>query len=426
MRKSIILIASIFLTVVPVFAALDIVQTNGEEDEPFYVLKNTSTGKVLGTFWDRANEKSDYGFESSISPTFVWSPDRDYVAVGYGNPRATAVCLYRVAGNSLKEIPIPSLSAEQSAPIDAITDTAATGTDIVRWQTDGTLLLRFWAAEEVKSEDQVQREPSVWADIEVSGGQARIVGTSIEEPSTPPAGMFPNPASPAGETLASIQPTNSDHAAPAEDDGFPAKGLVGIHRVTGKNPDGSTYEGTVEIRLVDGVIGMEWKTGTSVSRGNGLWIGGKTLGVALDDGMAIYSIVGQSDGQSLVGFWSGAGSAKAQPETILIGNPDITEMNFPAEPINGNYVSLRVVDDGQIETDVVISGGDLVKTVLLKSSGKATKCQGLALNGGLAFLTPAGISVLHQHFDHSGATSLVGKSLARDGRVTSESLSRSE
>jgi len=409
--------AVVFLAIATTFATLDIVQTSPEMEEPVYVLKNTDTGKIFGTFWDRANDKSDYGFESSISPTFVWSPDRAYVAVGYGNPRATAVCLYRVVGNSLKEVAIPALSTEQSEPIDAIADTAATGTDIVRWQSDGTLLLRFWAAEEVKSEDQVQREPSVWADVEVNGDKASIVGTSTMEPSAPPAGMFPNPAPPAGETLATQQA-----AASAAAESFSPDRLVGVHPVTGKNPDGTTYQGTAEIRVVNGVVGIEWKIGKTISHGQGLMVG-QTLGIALDDGLAIYRFYGQSEGQSLIGVWSGAGSEKTNHEAILIGDADMTQATADPVPINGKFVSLREVADGQIESSVTISGGENAKVVRwTDSDGKTTKCQGLALGEALAVLTPTGLSVLTKHVDDHGGVSFVGRALSRGGQMSSESF----
>jgi hypothetical protein len=186
--------------------------------------------------------------------------------------------------------------------------------------------------------------------------------------------------------------------------------------VSGKNLDGSTYKGTVKIRVANGLVGLEWKIGSSVSHGRGILVG-QTLGVALDDGIAIYRIIGQAEGQSLIGFWSGAGSPVTNPEAILIGNADMTQANLPAEQINGKYTSLREVDDGQVEGSVKISGGEIAKTALWKIGNKSSKCQGLALSDGLAILTPSGLSVFTKRGD-----SLEGQSMTQKGKICQESL----
>ncbi len=411
-------LGTLFLALAPLHATLDIVPESG--DEAVLVLKNTETGKVLGTFWDRENDASDYGFESSIVPDFQWSADRAYVAVTAGASRSRAVSLYRVTGDSLKEIEVPSLTTAQSAEIDAI-DAAASGTDAVRWQSDGTLLLKFWAEGEVHSDTETQKKAELWADVEVSGNTAKIVGTSTMEPSAPPAGAFPNPAPPAGETLASQQADAGQPAPAAGEEGFPAERLVGIHPVTGKNPDGSTYTGTVEVRVVNGIVGLEWKIGNSVSHGQGVLVG-QTLGVALDDGLAIYRIVGQSEGQSLIGVWAVAGSNTPNQETILVGNADITKANFPTETLNGRYTAIRDVAGGPLCVPLTISGSDIAKKVLWKGEDGTATCQGLALGDGLAILTPNGLSVFEKRTEDGGYVSLPGRALSRDGEIENETL----
>jgi len=411
MKKTASLTAcGLVLTLASTFAALDIVKTNAESEEPVYVLKNTSTGKVLGTFWDRANEKSDYGFESSIVPDFLWSDDRNYVAVTGGASRSRVVSLYKVTGNSLKEIAVPQLNEQQAAPLSEITDTIAEGMDPVRWQQDGTLLLHFWAADRVRSESEEQKTANVWADLEVNGSTAKIVGTSSEEPSAKePGSLPPNPAPPSGQTLAS---GGDGQGAPVVDPGM----LAGTHNVSGRNPDGTQYKGTVEIRVKNGLLLMEWKIGKDVSHGTGILVG-MTLGVALDSGLAIYQIFGQSEGQSLIGFWSGEGSTATNEESILIGNADMEHASFDSQNINGRYTLLREVDDGQIEGSVTISGGEIAKNVLWKVNGKSSKCQGLSLGDGLAVITPAGLSVFTKNGD-----SFEGQSVTGNGKISQETL----
>lgn len=393
------------------FAALDIVPVD-RGDSRVYVLKNTSTGKVLGTFWDRDNDKSDYGFESSIVPEFLWSPDRSYVAVTAGASRSRTVSIYKAVGNSLKEIPIPhELSGDEAGPLNEITDSVADGMDAIRWQQDGTLLVRFWSAQRVTSDNETQKEASVWADLDVSGSEGKIVGTSTAEPTSAPEGMFPNPAPPAGDTLASSSGQPAD-----ESQSFGPGRLVGTHQVSGRNPDGTSYKGTVEIRVKNGLVLMEWKIGDDVSHGTGL-LEGMTLGVALDDGVAIYRIFGQAEGQSLIGCWSAEKSNVTSKETILIGGADMEDALVEAERVNGEYRSLREVADGQVEAGVTISGGENAKKVVWESNGKKVTCQGLALGEGLAILTPSGLSVYSKRGDSFEGQSVTGK-----GKISQESL----
>jgi hypothetical protein len=396
--------ASLLLTTIPAVAGLDIVKSGVS-----WVVTNDS-GKVIGTFWNPNDGATDFGFESSIVPDFVWSKDRDYVAVIGGAPRSRATSLYKVAGNSLKPIEVPYLSDDQAAPLNEIINSVADGIDGIRWQPDGTLLLRFWSAQAVTSDTEKQKEASVWADLEVNDLQAKIVGTSSAEPSTPPA----------GKKLAS--PQAGDANRPVVAPSFPEKRLIGIHNVVGKNPDGSTYKGTVKIRVVNGVVGLEWKVAGSLSHGQGVLVGA-TLGIALDDGIAVYILYGQSEGQSLIGVWSSSGSSVVNEEAILIGNPDMTQASVKAEKINGQYMLLRETPEGQVEGKFSISGGEIAKKAVWSVSGQTAECQGLALSDGFAVLTPDGISVYEKHLDNDGGASLVGSALSRGGEVQSESLS---
>ncbi len=213
--------------------------------------------RLIGTFWSPNDGATDFGFESSIVPDFVWSKDRNYVAVIGGASRNRATSLYKVVGNSLKEIAVPYLSDEQAAPLSEIKNPAAEGIDALRWQPDGTLLLRFWSAETVTGDTEKQKEANVWADLEVNDLQAKdrrhqcggAIDSSRRHVSQPRASCGRD------SCLATGRQGRPACGGPA----FHCGESRGIHNVVGKNPDGSTYKGTVEIRVVNGVVGLEWK-----------------------------------------------------------------------------------------------------------------------------------------------------------------------
>ena len=394
----------LFSAATPASAALEIVPS-GSEENAIYRLKDSTSGKVLGTFWDRAKDKSDYEYSSGSPPEFHWSEDRKYLAVDGGEPRSRNVYLYQVAEKSLKPVSIPALTAEQSAPLDGVKNVRADGNEVVRWQKDGTLLLHYYAIDTADSETD-PKKAHMWADLQVKGAEAKVVGTSTEPPSDgagpppPPPVENPNPPENPPEATADFDPT----------------GLVGTHVVQGKNPNGTAYKGKIGIAVKNGIVRLEWTIGKDVSHGTGV-MAGNTLGVALDEGLAIYRVVGQAGGISLIGLWASKGGTAPNEEAILIGEADMTSAKLDAAEINGSYKSLREVKDGQVEGTVTIAGGDALKKIQWTTNGKAAKCQGLALSDGLVVLTPSGLSVFEKR-----ANSLEGKALIGKDKVSQESL----
>jgi len=158
-------------------AGLDIVPTNS-----IWEVKDTSSGKTLGTFWN-LNDESDYGFESLHAPTIFWSEDRQYLAANPSPSRDSEVCLYAVSGEALKPVDLPGLPADQQAKFDALGRLWAKGIEAVRWQTDGTLLVHFWAQTRATSDTKDPKKASVWAEVEINRDTAKIIRTSTKEPS---------------------------------------------------------------------------------------------------------------------------------------------------------------------------------------------------------------------------------------------------
>jgi hypothetical protein len=226
----------------------------------------------------------------------------------------------------------------------------------------------------------------------------------------------------AGQTKweSDARPEVASPSSSSEEEAFAPSRLAGTHEVSGHNPDGTKYQGTVEIREKNGLLLLQWKIGKQVSTGKGVLVG-MTLGVALENGLALYKIVGQSEGQSLIGFWSSQGSSVVNQEAILIGNADITEAKFPLEKINGTYQAR-----GGVGGKLTISGGDVAKQILWNIDGKISNCQGLALSDGLAFISSQGLAVFEKLTNAKGKTSLEGRLFTGKGKISQESLIPSE
>jgi hypothetical protein len=130
----------------------------------------------------------------------------------------------------------------------------------------------------------------------------------------------------------------------------------------------------------------------------------------------------KADGISLVGLWSSAGSTSANPVTILIGNPDITSLDLSPTKATGQYLPLRESDDGQIKSNVVITGKDIVRKISWSTGKKKTPCLALAHSSGLAILTPEGLAVHQEEQDDQGEAWFPGALLSAKGKRLSQSL----
>lgn len=208
----------------------------------------------------------------------------------------------------------------------------------------------------------------------------------------------------------------------ADEHTFDPASLEGRHEVSGRNPDGSPYQGEVTVRVKDRLVLMQWKVGERETFGTGV-VEGMTLGVALQGGVAIYGAVPQAEGMSLVGLWSQEGSGAASEETILVGNADVTDAQFEVGAFNGTYNALRETADGsQDEERMIIAGEDIVKTLTVGSGERVQKAEGLALGDGLAAITPDGLMVLNLRGGDEGRKDLSGVMVLGDGSVSSVSL----
>lgn len=84
-------------------------------------------------------------------------------------------------------------------------------------------------------------------------------------------------------------------AAHAKDDDPGHKGqgvarvLDGLYQVTGTNPAGPAYSGTVAVSRNGETYIVEWKIGAQTFRGTGI-VTGKTLSVGYNGGIAVFTI----------------------------------------------------------------------------------------------------------------------------------------
>ncbi len=191
--------------------------------------------------------------------------------------------------------------------------------------------------------------------------------------------------------------------------------LEGEHVCQGTNPDGTPYEGTVRIRLKKGLVLMEWTIGDKKTYGTGL-LEGRTLGLALEDGVAIYQIVSQAGGRALVGLWAAQGAESACDEVIFLGETGVQATKFSIEAINGKYLVKRGKVDGQV---VTVSGGNVVKRIDL---GKGIVAEGLLLGDGFTMITPEGVSVFQVLSAKGGKILLKGDSVTAGANVVPTAL----
>jgi hypothetical protein len=389
-----------------------------EIEESDGVYRIVDDGEVIGTFWNPETGESDVKFvaDKGDEPAILWSADRKYLAANGGPADNRTVFLYEIGdGKNWTPVAPPGLSDEQLAPLQVIKKWTGSGTEAVRWDEDGTLLLHIWA------QGAGGKRASIWANLELDGAEAKVVGTSTEEP------MAPADAAEALKGMPEMKAPPGDSEAAAEDDAAAAPRLApeqigGEHPCTGRNADGSEYEGKVVIRAKDGLLLFQWTVGETVTHGTGL-IADMTVGVALENGVAIYQAVPQADGISLIGLWKTQGAEKPTEETIFVGNADTTNAEFAVRDIDGEWDFTRELpDDEPMTGGVTISGGDVVKKLEFLFPDGNMDGEGLLLGDGLAVITSDGLSVFAITADADGAEFFAGESVNADGKVLTETL----
>ena len=387
--------ACVVATVAAAWCSPDIETDKTPAGTVYYIVdKDAAKGRTL--VWNAQESKSDCGYsaDGNVTPEFFWSADREYLAVNGGSPRDRQVFLYRLARGKVSPVDVVPFTLAQSAPLRKLKgDFSASGTDVVRWSPEGNLLIHVWAEERVTDEKQKPGCANFWAEVAMDGNKAKPVSVSDSEP---------------------------EKEETSQADQLDPKQIAGTHTCKGTNPDGSKYEGTVALRIKKGLVLMEWDIDGKTSHGTGLLVG-MTLGVALDDGLAIYKIFPQDEGFSLIGRWAAEGTEESAGEAILIGNAEMTKAKIPVSKINGSYDWVRESSgESQEEGTAKISGGDVSKTIRWSIGKKAIPGQGLALGDGLAVIRPDGLAV-YQLLE-GDRSHLSGRSLRTPSAICQESL----
>jgi len=110
----------------------------------------------------------------------------------------------------------------------------------------------------------------------------------------------------------------------------PQPDLAGVYRCDGKNPDGSAYQGVVEISQVKETFRVRWTMDDGAIMGVGIFSGG-VFAVSYFGG-APAVVVYKVDGDTLVGEWTMGGAEGAVYVETLTKTPGAS---IPARPPSG-------------------------------------------------------------------------------------------
>ncbi len=375
-RACVLLALALVLSLSSARAELEI-RMDGKGERAAFFLKDTETGDFLGTFWSPFTGESDYGFFAAegAQPEFVWSPDREHVAATGGKKQSPRVFVYHATREGLDPVEMEKLPAEVRK------GRTITGLD---WQSPGVLQVALGRHPETT--DRI-------VTYEFQGSSLRLV--SVEE---------------ANGKTATKEP---------EQKSLTAESLAGDHAVEGTNPDGGNYAGTVRIRPKNGLVLLEWDVNGGKSYGTGL-LEGSSLGVALQSGVALYSIrPGTDGGWVLDGVWAPEGATAIGSETILAGTRSASEARVELPEVDGRFTS--IVEGGEMEP-LSISGDGPLKAMKLGTQ----RAEGLALGSGLAMITTQGLAVYGVSEDADGRETISGHFVSGDGRISPAVLLREQ
>lgn len=107
--------------------------------------------------------------------------------------------------------------------------------------------------------------------------------------------------------------------APLAHPSSPFEGPTGVYHVTGTNPDGTPYQGTLTVERLGDTYTLTWETGSTVIEGVGL-LQGNILSAGWDCGVITYRV--QEDG-SMEGIWALCGAGNTGTERAVPQRPGV-------------------------------------------------------------------------------------------------------
>lgn len=110
-------------------------------------------------------------------------------------------------------------------------------------------------------------------------------------------------------------PPSAPMAHPSSPSGDP----TGVYYVTGTNPSGTPYRGTLTVERLGNTYALTWETGGIIIEGVGLLQGG-ILSAGWDCGVITYRI--QEDG-SMEGIWALCGEGRTGTERAVPKRPGV-------------------------------------------------------------------------------------------------------
>lgn len=107
--------------------------------------------------------------------------------------------------------------------------------------------------------------------------------------------------------------------APMAHPSSPSGGPTGVYYVTGINPSGTPYRGTLTVERLRDTYTLTWQIGSTVIEGVGL-LQGDILAAGWDCGVITYRI--QEDG-SMEGIWALCGEGRTGTERAVPQRPGV-------------------------------------------------------------------------------------------------------
>jgi len=183
--------------------------------------------------------------------------------------------------------------------------------------------------------------------------------------------------------------------AAAEDSSeeLPAE-LSGTHTFVRGDGD-EQAEGRVTIRKEGDILLFDWggkEAGAALQHG-------KMIGVLRKGGVALYEIVPEAGGVSLVGFRADHGTTAAVPEAIFIGDSRIQTVAFDLPKLPDRYYALRETPDGRVRFDVTVEGDSRTKQIERRIMEEILPGTGLQLGNTLATVDPSGLGIYTRTLD---------------------------
>jgi hypothetical protein len=192
------------------------------------------------------------------------------------------------------------------------------------------------------------------ATMAACGGGASAPAAATSAPAAATSAPAAATSAPAAATSAPAATTSAPVATAASGGGTASTDFSGSYQITGTNPSGTSYTGTLDVVKNGDVYGMTWQIGSDTQVGTGIASDTELAASFPSSNCAVGVYVEKSVAKTLDGVWAAPNGTTVNTETAVINNADQSQgiLHFNLSGTNSDGSTYTGLMDLTVQGDV--------------------------------------------------------------------------